>query len=131
MLDVDHFKQLNDAHGHPFGDEVLKSFATVLTHVVRRPGSLVARYGGEEFAILLPATDAPSAAKLAEFLRQQVAGMALGNELTGVVHITVSIGIACTSLCVLDSSSTLLVDMADKALYAAKRKGRNHVAVAR
>lgn len=131
MLDVDHFKQLNDAHGHPFGDEVLKSFATVLTHVVRRPGSLLARYGGEEFAILLPGTDAPSAAKLAEFLRQQVAGMALGNELTGVVHITVSIGIACTSLCVLDSSSTLLVDMADKALYAAKRKGRNHVAVAR
>lgn len=131
MLDVDHFKQLNDAHGHPFGDEVLKSFATVLTHVVQRPGSLVARYGGEEFAILLPKTGGASAAKLAEFLRQQVAGMSLGNEHTGVVRITVTIGIACASHCAVGSPRATLVEMADKALYAAKGQGRNRVAVAR
>lgn len=131
MLDVDHFKQINDAHGHPFGDEVLKSFATVLTHVVQRPGSLVARYGGEEFAILLPGTDAPSAAKLAEFLRRQVAGMALGNEQTGVVRITVSIGLASTRHCAPEAAGNRLVEMADKALYGAKGQGRNQVAVAR
>ncbi len=130
MLDVDHFKQLNDAHGHPFGDEVLKSFATVLTHVVHRPGSLVARYGGEEFAVLLPETDAASAAKLAEFLRQQVAGMSLGNEHTGVVRITVSIGIACASHCAPDYACATLVALADRALYEAKRTGRNQVALA-
>lgn len=127
MLDVDHFKLLNDAHGHPFGDEVLKSFTRVLTHVVQRPRSLVARYGGEEFAILLPDTDAASAAKLAEFLRLQVEGMSLGTELTGVVRITVSIGVACTSHCAGEASGTLLVEAADKALYEAKRKGRNQV----
>ncbi|MET1117211.1 MAG: diguanylate cyclase [Comamonas sp.] len=130
MLDVDHFKHINDAHGHPFGDQVLKSFATMLAHVVQRPGSLVARYGGEEFAILLPQTDASSAVKLAEFIRQQIEGMSFGNEQTGVVRITVSIGIACTSHCAEGSSSATLVDMADKALYGAKRKGRNHVGVA-
>ncbi|MBS7778807.1 sensor domain-containing diguanylate cyclase [Acidovorax sp. CCYZU-2555] len=130
MLDVDHFKQLNDAHGHPFGDEVLKSFARVLTHVVQRPGSVVARYGGEEFAILLPDTDAASAAKLAEFLRLQVEGMSLGTELTGVVRITVSIGIVCTSHCAADAAATLLVNAADKALYEAKRRGRNQIALA-
>ncbi|WP_315126820.1 diguanylate cyclase [Comamonas antarctica] len=130
MLDVDHFKQVNDAFGHPFGDEVLKSFATVLTHVVQRPGSLVARYGGEEFAILLPETDAASAARLAEFLRQQVAAMALGNEHTGAVRITVSIGIASAIHCAPDYACATLVDMADRALYDAKRSGRNQVAVA-
>lgn len=130
MLDVDHFKHINDAHGHPFGDQVLKSFAAMLAHVVQRPGSLVARYGGEEFAILLPQTDASSAVKLAEFIRQQIEGMSFGNEQTGVVRITVSIGIACTSHCAEGSSSATLVDMADKALYGAKRKGRNHVGVA-
>ncbi len=97
MLDVDHFKRLNDTHGHPFGDEVLKRLASILAHRIQRTGSLVARYGGEEFAVLLPDTDLPSAAKLAEFIRQQVENMSLGNENTGLVRITISIGVACAS----------------------------------
>ncbi|MDR0216892.1 MAG: sensor domain-containing diguanylate cyclase [Comamonas sp.] len=130
MLDVDHFKRLNDTFGHPFGDEVLKCFATLLSHCVQRTGSLVARYGGEEFAVLLPNTDLPGAAKLAEFIRQQVENMALGNEKTRLVRITVSIGAACVSGSELDLSSSTLIDRADKALYQAKEKGRNRVVLA-
>lgn len=130
MLDVDHFKYLNDTHGHPFGDEVLKRLASVLTHRIQRTGSLVARYGGEEFAVLLPDTDLASAAKLAEFIRQQVENMSLGNENTGLVRITISIGVACVSATELTTSTTALVDMADRALYQAKRNGRNQVATA-
>jgi len=130
MLDVDHFKRLNDTHGHPFGDEVLKRLASILAHRIQRTGSLVARYGGEEFAVLLPDTDLPSAAKLAEFIRQQVENMSLGNENTGLVRITISIGVACASGTALTASTTALVDLADRALYQAKRSGRNQVAAA-
>lgn len=131
MLDVDHFKHLNDTFGHPFGDEVLKRFANLLAHSVKRAGSIVARYGGEEFAILLPSTDSSSAARLAEFIRHQVEIMSLGNEQTGLVRITISIGVACASDSALDSPFSSLVDIADKALYEAKRKGRNVVSPAR
>lgn len=130
MLDVDHFKHLNDTFGHPFGDEVLKCFAILLAHCVQRAGSLVARYGGEEFAVLLPGTDLSGAAKLAEFIRQQVELMSLGNEKTRLVRITISIGVACASGSELESSSSALIDRADRALYKAKEKGRNQVAVA-
>ena len=130
MLDVDHFKRLNDTHGHPFGDEVLKRLASILAHRIQRTGSLVARYGGEEFAVLLPDTDLPSAAKLAEFIRQQVENMSLGNENTGLMRITISIGVACASDTALTASTTALVDLADRALYQAKRSGRNQVAAA-
>ena len=128
MLDVDHFKHLNDTHGHPFGDEVLKRFATVLAGRIQRSGSLVARYGGEEFAVLLPGTALADAAQLAELIRQQVESMTLGNEQTGLVRITISIGVACASDLAFNASSSMLVDMADRALYEAKRKGRNQVA---
>lgn len=130
MLDVDHFKHLNDTHGHPFGDEVLKRFANMLAHMAQPSGSLVARYGGEEFAVLLPGTDALAATRLAELIRQQVESMSLGNEHTGLVRITISIGVACASNWASSSSSMMLVEMADKALYEAKRKGRNQVAAA-
>lgn len=130
LLDVDHFKQLNDSFGHPFGDEVLKCFAGLLAHCVQRAGSLVSRYGGEEFAILLPGTGLSGAARLAEFIRQQVEALSLGNQQTGLVQITISVGVACASGPALDSSCSSLIDMADRALYEAKRKGRNSVCLA-
>lgn len=127
MLDVDYFKHLNDAFGHPFGDEVLKCFATLLANCVQRSGSQVARYGGEEFAILLPNTDSSGAKVLAEFIRQQVESLSFGNERTRLVQITVSIGVACANNFELASSCSTLIHMADKALYEAKHKGRNQV----
>jgi diguanylate cyclase (GGDEF)-like protein len=131
MLDVDHFKHLNDTFGHPFGDEVLRCFASLLAHCVQRSGSLLARYGGEEFAVLLSGTDLSGAAQLAEFIRQQVELMSLGNEKTRLVRITISIGVACASGSEPESSASALIDRADRALYAAKEKGRNQVCLAR
>lgn len=130
MMDVDHFKQLNDTHGHPFGDTVLKRVSAVLAQRVQRAGSLVARYGGEEFAVLLPGTDTQEAQALAESIRQTVQDLMYGNEQTGPVEVTISIGMACTSTAALNADSTMLVDMADRALYEAKRTGRNKVACA-
>lgn len=127
MMDVDHFKHLNDTHGHPFGDEVLKKVACVLAERVQRSGSLVARYGGEEFAVLLPGTDAQAARELAESIRQVVQDQTHGNERTGPVGATISIGVACASDVAFNASSAMLVDMADRALYEAKRRGRNQV----
>jgi len=124
---VDHFKHLNDTHGHPFGDEVLKKVACVLAERVQRSGSLVARYGGEEFAVLLPGTDAQAARELAESIRQVVQDQTHGNERTGPVGATISIGVACASDVAFNASSAMLVDMADRALYEAKRRGRNQV----
>ena len=130
MMDVDHFKHLNDTHGHPFGDEVLKRVGSVLAQRVQRMGSLVARYGGEEFAVLLPGTDAQGARELAESIRQTVQDLVHGNERTGPVGVTVSIGMACASDGAFNAYSAMLVDMADRALYEAKRTGRNQVACA-
>lgn len=130
MLDLDYFKYINDTHGHPFGDEVLKRLADILSDRIKRAGSLVARFGGDEFAVLLPDTDIATAAKLAEFLRIQVENMSLGNPNTGLVHTTISVGVASTSNHAANTSTTVLIDMADKALYEAKRSGRNRVATA-
>ncbi len=130
MVDVDHFKHLNDTYGHPFGDEVLKRLGGVLANRVQRAGSLVARYGGEEFAVLLPGTDAREAWELAESIRQMVQDLVHQDERTGPVGATVSIGVACARDLALHAPSATLVDMADRALYQAKGAGRNHVTCA-
>ena len=121
LLDVDHFKLLNDTRGHQYGDECLMLLASELQQLTRRETDLVARYGGEEFAIVLPRTDRADAGRFAESLRAGIAGMALG--------ITVSIGVATAirgSFANLDG----LIEVADHGLYAAKRRGRNRVASA-
>jgi diguanylate cyclase (GGDEF)-like protein len=120
LLDLDHFKALNDRRGHPAGDDCLRRVGAFLAEAVRRSGELVARYGGEEFAILLPATDADGAVRVAESLRE-------GIERLGSV--TASCGVAAI-IPTPDMSPDMLVAGADRALYAAKHSGRNCVRVA-
>jgi len=117
MIDVDHFKRLNDEHGHRAGDVVLRDVAQTLASGLR-PVDLLARYGGEEFAVLLPGLGSQTAIAVAERLRQAVeAGRA--QDRPGA---TVSVGVA--SLCA-DESLPAILGRADAALYRAKQSGRN------
>ena len=123
MLDLDHFKSLNDTHGHPFGDEVLRRLGQLLTEACRTE-DVACRYGGEEFVILTPGLDRKAASGLAERLRRAIAALEL--QAGGVsVKITCSLGVA--EVDASTQSSTDLVRRADKALYEAKRGGRNRV----
>lgn len=124
MADIDHFKKFNDTYGHLAGDEVLRRVArTFADHV--RPGDLCARYGGEEIAVLLPNTELPAAATIAERLRLAVAqadvSLADGRQLPPV---TVSMGLAEYQA---DDDLAALIGAADAALYRAKQQGRNRV----
>jgi two-component system chemotaxis family response regulator WspR len=127
LLDVDYFKRYNDRYGHPAGDACLRAIATVLKDALRRPSDLAARYGGEEFAGLLPGTPAEGAIARAEDVRTRVEALRLIHQGSLVSpDVTVSIGVA--SLVPGPSGgASRLVAAADKALYQAKRAGRNCV----
>jgi diguanylate cyclase (GGDEF)-like protein len=125
MMDIDHFKDVNDRYGHAIGDRVLQDLATVCL-AIKRDADVVARIGGEEFALLLPETTEAAAAQFAERLRQQIricAPVVEGKRLT----ITVSIGIAGATL--KTSGTESLLNSADQALYNAKHSGRDRVVV--
>ena len=122
MLDVDHFKKYNDAHGHPAGDEVLKRVASILRSSTRA-GDCTARYGGEEFAVLLSGKGAEEATQLAERIRERVA-----EEEFTAGRITISAGIA--EFPHHGHTAEAVISSADEALYQAKREGRNRVACA-
>ena len=124
MLDIDHFKRVNDVHGHPAGDAVIKELADVATRTLR-PSDVLARYGGEEFVISLPDTTQDQALMVAERLRQAVEATAVVSE-TGAIRFTISIGIA---ICSHATPVKDAIARADKALYAAKHKGRNRVEI--
>jgi diguanylate cyclase (GGDEF)-like protein len=124
MLDVDNFKLFNDTHGHPAGDEVLRQLARVLTDT-RRANDVVARYGGEEFAVILVDTAKFTAAKVAERVRERVAGHDFSDAAQKSGKISVSVGVATFPEDGTDAEG--LVRSADTALYAAKRAGRNRV----
>jgi len=123
VLDLDHFKRINDAYGHPVGDLVIRRFADLCTNGLRDI-DVVARVGGEEFAILLIGTALGPALEVAERIRQQVESAAVSGSGDRVVSFTVSIGV--TELTA-DESGVELFGRADAALYAAKRSGRNRV----
>jgi diguanylate cyclase (GGDEF)-like protein len=123
MIDIDHFKSINDLYGHPVGDEVLRRLANIAQTCIR-PDDYFARYGGEEFCILLCSTTENEAWELAERLRQVYAKSTL-NIGEKSINITVSIGVADSTLIGLEFTS--LVSAADQALYRAKQEGRNQV----
>ncbi|MET8150826.1 diguanylate cyclase [Actinoplanes sp. NPDC049668] len=125
MIDVDHFKAVNDRYGHAIGDQVLADLAGQLTGSVREC-DMVARYGGEEFVVVLPGVDARAAAELADLWRRQCAARAVDTPL-GTLHVTFSAGVArLTPACGPDG----LLSLADEAMYRAKRAGRNQVLIA-
>ena len=122
MVDIDHFKRINDAHGHQVGDDVIKEVVQRLLGGLPANG-LVARYGGEEFAVLLPGIDA-SGEELAEGLRASVAGTPVDTR-SGPIPVTISVGLA--RLRPTDPTPDTLLGRADAGLYAAKLAGRNRV----
>ncbi len=124
MLDVDHFKLVNDTYGHHVGDMVLQKLSEVCVKTLRGI-DILGRLGGEEFAILLPETKSEQALEVAERLRLAVAGATVPLEQGGSVHLTVSIGV--TSLVATDARIDDVLKRADTALYAAKNAGRNRV----
>lgn len=123
MMDIDHFKQINDTHGHPVGDKVLRSLVRYC-QIYLRKSDLLGRVGGEEFAILLVETNPTSGRMVADRLRQKIANLKLPVE-RGDLQFTVSIGI--TSSKKGDDTIETIIKRADEALYQAKAKGRNRV----
>ncbi|MDH4285185.1 MAG: diguanylate cyclase [Gallionellaceae bacterium] len=123
MLDIDHFKKINDKYGHPFGDKVICTIASAIRSIVKGQ-DIVARMGGEEFAVLLPQTNSVGAFVVAEKIRQGIEHGRIrrldNNEEVG--GITISIGIAAY---IKGCSMAKLIDQADRALYLSKQRGRN------
>jgi two-component system, cell cycle response regulator len=128
LLDVDHFKKINDTYGHHGGDRVLCEIAHRLSDLVR-PGDVVARYGGEEFAVLLPGSSGDDLSAVGERIRRGIANTPIAVDGQTLVNITVSIGAAALPDHV-DSTADLTLT-ADRALYAAKGSGRNRLVTAR
>lgn len=126
LFDIDHFKGVNDTHGHPIGDKVLKSVAQLLKNTSLRNSDRICRYGGEEFALILPNTRGKDAKKIAERLRQSIAGHSTECSAELTLMITCSFGIA-TATYKGPEDATQLIEQADHALYCAKGAGRNRV----
>lgn len=128
ILDVDNFKQVNDVHGHQLGDRVLCAVADACSAVLR-PLDAVARWGGEEFVVLLPASGAAEAARLAERVREAVAAISLDNHGCRV-PVTVSAGVASSEHDPFNPDLERLLHAADCAMYSAKQGGKNRVCIA-
>ncbi len=123
MFDLDHFKEVNDRHGHAVGDEVLCAVARVCDYLIREV-DVLGRYGGEEFAVLLPETDLKAALEVAERFREAVAAETIDTN-AGPIAVTVSAGVAEIHPDMIDVHE--LINRADAAMYFAKRSGRNRV----
>ena len=125
IMDIDHFKSVNDTHGHDIGDEVLREFANRISANIRGI-DLACRYGGEEFVVVMPDTDVDFAYTIAERLRKSVETTPIEiSRAPGALNVTISIGIAASAGG--DDNAEKLLHRADQALYRAKREGRNRV----
>jgi diguanylate cyclase (GGDEF)-like protein len=129
LIDVDHFKLLNDEYGHVVGDHCLRQISNVLRTSSVLDEGLAARFGGEEFAVLLPMSDSNHARELAEHIRLEIESLNIMNVNAPTGSLTVSIGVAARSASD-QVSATIMIQQADAALYQAKRGGRNRVVVA-
>ena len=127
LIDLDHFKQINDTHGHLAGDDVLIEVAAVLQRVVRAV-DVVARYGGEEFVVVLPETAGAGAEAFAERLRELIESQAFVASRGRAIRLTTSIGVSSFPDFGVESVEDLLTK-ADQALYRAKSEGRNRVRI--
>jgi len=128
LIDVDHFKKVNDTYGHTVGDKVLQTLSKIIQNVVR-DSDIVARYGGEEIVIITPNTTKEEAAILAERLREKVEQTKVATIATTqeVVQVTISIGLCSLSPIITDKEA--LLEESDQSLYLAKKHGRNRVVV--
>ncbi len=125
ILDIDFFKRVNDTHGHPAGDYVLKTVSHELVKLVRDCDT-VCRYGGEEFTVILPVTGAKGAKVLAQRLRRGIEQIRMEHD-GKRIRITVSIGFSATDMCEREVDRAYLIEKSDQALYQAKKNGRNRV----
>jgi diguanylate cyclase (GGDEF)-like protein len=128
MLDIDHFKQINDSYGHPGGDQVLKSLSRLLRQRLRAT-DVIGRYGGEEFVVILPDTDGAAAARVLDVIRDGF-GQVRQRAGQAVFSVTFSCGVASFPLYGLYGDASQLIDAADRLLYQAKAAGRNRVLLA-
>jgi diguanylate cyclase (GGDEF)-like protein len=129
LMDIDSFKAYNDHFGHQQGDACLSTVAQTLAASLKRPADVAARYGGEEFAAILPDTAPGHARTLANAIREHIAALALAHAPAATrPHVTLSIGVASFDKVRLNQPAAL-IEAADKALYAAKRTGRDRVVV--
>jgi diguanylate cyclase (GGDEF)-like protein len=126
MIDVDNFKFINDNYGHPTGDRVIATIASMFTEVMRRT-DIASRFGGEEFLLLMPETDAAEAAVVSERVREVVDALPFFSDSGYPFSLTVSIGVALFDHHCSDDTISSLLSRADKALYSAKNAGRNQV----
>jgi len=128
MVDIDHFKKVNDSYGHPFGDKVIRAVGQAMSQLTQRK-DVAARYGGEEFALLLPETSAIEAREVADRIRRAISrGQIKSNGIEPVGNITISAGVAEFAR---GEDPTSLTARADRALYASKQAGRNQVTIDR
>ncbi|WP_179957772.1 GGDEF domain-containing protein [Exilibacterium tricleocarpae] len=128
MVDIDHFKQVNDTYGHQAGDHTLQLIGNIFTKVVRRPSDIICRYGGEEFALLLPNTALDSAVDMAESILKRLRSANLQYR-DQSISVTASMGVAASRPNPHNQSSDLL-RAADMTMYRAKQEGRDRVAIA-
>jgi diguanylate cyclase len=123
LIDIDHFKQFNDLHGHVTGDQVLRLVGAAMRDAIKG-GATLARFGGEEFAVILPDRSLAEAVNAAEAIRQSIDGKELRKRSSGVSlgRVTISLGVVTLQA---KETATALLQRADRCLYAAKRAGRN------